>query len=68
MLKYASQNIDRKTEQLTMFKIANFYSRFLVLQYKVYLRKDLNEELISKILTIDDRKMIMSLTKNAEDR
>ena len=51
-----------------MFKIANFYSRFLVLQYKVYLRKDLNEELISKILTIDDRKMIMSLTKNAEDR
>ena len=68
MLKYARQNIDCKEEQLSMFKIANFYSRFLVLQYKVNLRKDLNEELLNKILTLDDRQLIMRLTKNAEDR
>ena len=50
-----------------MSQIAEFYSRFLVLQYKIISADDLSQSVIDLVLTQDDKWFIRSLTMSDKD-
>ena len=60
--------IDEDSEYKYMLQIAEFYSQFLVLQYKVNSASDLNKSVVDEIFTESEKEFIYSLTMNDEDR
>ena len=67
MNKYVRETISEEQELDYMSKIADFYSRFLVLQYKVNSAKFLSKSVIDLIFTEKDKNFITSLTMSDED-
>ena len=68
MSKYVKQMIDQDSEYKFMLQIAEFYSQFLVLQYKVNSANDLNKSVVDEIFTESEKEFIYSLTMSDDDK
>ena len=68
MSKYVNQMIDEDSKYKFMLQIAEFYSQFLVLQYKVNSANDLSKSVVDEIFTESEKEFIYSLTMSDDDK
>ena len=68
MSKYVNQMIDEDSKYKFMLQIAEFYSQFLVLQYKVNSANDLNKSVVDEIFSESEKEFIYSLTMSDDDK